>query len=157
MAVLFTDIRGFTNFSEKLEPEKVFIFINKYLEQMEPIIQKYDGFIDKFIGDAIMALFPNENKALLAGIEMIFASSQVYLPDKSTLEIGIGIHSGELILGTIGSPSRLDTTVIGDTVNLASRIENLNKEYGTKLLVSEEVIKIQIKMQSYFEKLTWSE
>lgn len=141
MSVLFTDIRGFTNMSEKTQPEKVFSFLNQYLEKMEPIIKKYDGFIDKFIGDAIMALFPDEKKSILAAMEMLELSSQFKLPDNSSLEIGIGIHTGDLILGTIGSPSRIDTTVIGDTVNLASRIESLNKQYGTKLLVSEEVIR----------------
>ena len=141
MSVLFTDIRGFTNFSEKSESEKVFSFLNEYLEKMEPIIKKHEGFIDKFIGDAIMALFPDEEKSVLAALEMILIANQFHLPDNSSLEIGIGIHSGELILGTIGSPSRIDTTVIGDTVNLASRIESLNKQYGTKILVSGDVIK----------------
>lgn len=141
MSVLFTDIRGFTSLSEKLDSKEVFTFLNQYLEKMEPIIQKYDGFIDKFIGDAIMALFPDELKSSQAGLEMILTSNQILLPDNSFLQIGIGIHSGELRLGTIGSPSRIDTTVIGDTVNLASRIESLNKEYGTKLLVSEDVFR----------------
>lgn len=141
MSVLFTDIRGFTNLSEKVESEKVFSFLNEYLEKMEPIIQKHEGFIDKFIGDAIMALFPDEEKSVLAALEMILIANQFYLPDNSSLEIGIGIHTGELILGTIGSPSRIDTTVIGDTVNLASRIESLNKQYGTKVLVSGDVVK----------------
>lgn len=144
MAVLFTDIRGFTNLSEKLESEKVFTFLNQYLEKMEPIIQKYNGFIDKFIGDAIMALFPDESNATLAAMEMVLVSNQIDLPDESSLQVGIGIHAGELILGTIGSPSRIDTTVIGDTVNLASRIESLNKQYGTKLLISEDIfLKVQ--------------
>jgi class 3 adenylate cyclase len=93
---------------------------------MEPIIKSHNGFIDKFIGDAIMALFPREEDAVESGKEMLIASRELKFPNGNDLEIGIGIHSGELILGTIGSESRIETTVIGDTVNLASRIESLN-------------------------------
>jgi class 3 adenylate cyclase len=141
MAVMFTDIRGFTSLSEKIEAEEIFHFLNSYLESMEPIIHKYNGFIDKFIGDAIMALFPDQVSSIKASIEMLELSSSFKVFSNESVDIGIGIHYGELILGTIGSMSRLDTTVIGDTVNLANRIEGLNKVYGTKILVSEEVIK----------------
>jgi adenylate cyclase len=139
MCVLFTDIRGFTELSESKNSETVFKFLNDYLQKMEPIIKKYNGFIDKFIGDAIMAIFTEEEDAVLAAIEMLNSSLLQDLPNHSKLDIGIGIHSGDLILGTVGSPSRLDTTVIGDTVNLASRVESLNKIYGTKLLITEDV------------------
>jgi class 3 adenylate cyclase len=86
-----------------------------------------------------MAIFTEEEDAVLAAIEMLNSSLLQDLPNHSKLDIGIGIHSGDLILGTVGSPSRLDTTVIGDTVNLASRVESLNKIYGTKLLITEDV------------------
>lgn len=138
MAILFSDIRGYTNFSENLDSKTLFKFLNEYLEKIETIIKKHDGFIDKFIGDAVMAIFPNKEKSILASLEMILISNTIQVPDNTKLEIGIGIHFGSLILGTLGSKKRIDTTVIGDTVNLASRIEGLNKEYKTKILVSEE-------------------
>ena len=138
MAILFSDIRGYTDFSEKLDSNTLFKFLNEYLEKMETVIKKHNGFIDKFIGDAVMAIFPNKVDSILASLEMISVSNSILVPNHTKLEIGIGIHFGSLILGTIGSEKRIDTTVIGDTVNLASRIESLNKEYKTKILVSEE-------------------
>ncbi|MBP6741060.1 MAG: hypothetical protein KA146_13770, partial [Leptospiraceae bacterium] len=122
MAVLFTDIRGFTSLSETIGTKETFAFLNRYLEIMEPIIESKGGFIDKFIGDAIMALFVEPEKALEAAIAMMEVTKEQILPDGSRLKTGIGIHFGELILGTVGSENRLETTVIGDTVNLASRI-----------------------------------
>ncbi len=138
--VLFADLRGFTNLSESIHIEALFSFLNQYLTLMEPIIQSRKGFIDKFIGDAIMAIFDDELNACEACLEMISVSKTLVLPNGNPLLMGIGLHSGDLILGTVGSPSRLDTTVIGDTVNLASRIENANKTYGTKILLSESVL-----------------
>ena len=141
MAVLFTDIRGFTSLSETIGTKETFAFLNRYLEIMEPIIESKGGFIDKFIGDAIMALFVEPEKALEAAIAMMEATKEQILPDGSRLKTGIGIHFGELILGTVGSENRLETTVIGDTVNLASRIESLTKQYSAEILVSADVIK----------------
>jgi class 3 adenylate cyclase len=145
MAVLFSDIRSFTTLSEKLTPAENFNFINSYLGRMSPIIQRNFGFIDKFIGDAIMALFDKSAlDAVRAGIQM-----QLYLKEYNSyrnnrgydpIEIGIGIHTGSLMLGTIGAEERLEGTVISDTVNLASRIENLTKVYGSKIAVSEETV-----------------
>ncbi|TGN18628.1 7TM diverse intracellular signaling domain-containing protein [Leptospira idonii] len=142
MAVLFCDIRSFTTLSEQMTPEQNFNFINSYLSRMSPIIQRHNGFIDKFIGDAIMALFQrNALDAVAAGVEM-----QLYLKEynqyRSTrnydpIQIGIGIHSGSLMLGTIGAEERLEGTVISDTVNLASRIESLTKVYGARIAVSD--------------------
>ena len=141
MAVLFTDIRGFTSLSETIGTRETFAFLNRYLEIMEPIIESKGGFIDKFIGDAIMALFVEPEKALEAAIAMMEATKEQILPDGTRLKTGIGIHFGELILGTVGSENRLETTVIGDTVNLASRIESLTKQYSAEILVSADVIK----------------
>jgi class 3 adenylate cyclase len=140
MAVLFTDIRGFTSLSERVGTQETFAFLNRYLEIMEPIVESHGGFIDKFIGDAIMALFIDPKKAVEAAIAMVDTSKLQKLPDESKLEIGIGIHFGELILGTVGTENRLETTVIGDTVNLASRIESLTKQYSAKILVSLDVL-----------------
>lgn len=141
MAVLFTDIRGFTSLSESAGTEATFVFLNRYLEIMEPIIESKGGFIDKFIGDAIMALFTDPEKAVQAAVDLQAAAKKQKLPDGSELKTGIGIHFGELILGTVGSENRLETTVIGDTVNLASRIESLTKQYSAEILVSYDVVK----------------
>ncbi len=140
MAVLFTDIRGFTALSEKVGTEATFQFLNTYLEKMEPIIVSHGGFIDKFIGDAIMALFTDAENAVLAAKEMANSSQTLLLPDQTVLRTGFGIHYGEVILGTVGSENRLDTTVIGDTVNLASRIESMTKEFSARILVSSEIV-----------------
>jgi len=143
MTVLFSDIRSFTTISEKMSPEENFEFINSYLKEMGPIVRQYNGFIDKFIGDAIMALFRGEGEdALHAGIEM-FRKLKIYnernrnTSQRPPLEIGIGIHSGEMMFGTIGENNRMETTVISDTVNLASRIESITKFYGVGFLISE--------------------
>ncbi|TGK79128.1 guanylate cyclase [Leptospira noumeaensis] len=145
MAVLFSDIRSFTTLSEQMSPEENFNFINSYLGRMSPIIQKHNGFIDKFIGDAIMALFErNITDAIFAGVDMqlylkeynYHRNKQGYVP----IQIGIGIHAGSLMLGTIGAEERLEGTVISDTVNLASRVQNLTKIYGAKIAVTEAAI-----------------
>lgn len=143
MTILFTDIRNFTTLSEKLTVTENFRFLNSYLKRMEPVIVKYQGFVDKFIGDAIMALFPSSTQdALQAAVDMqkeltIYNSHRAKMGYQQVVT-GIGLHTGELMLGTVGSKDRLDTTVIGDSVNLASRIEGLNKIYNTSLLITDE-------------------
>ncbi len=141
MSVLFADIRDFTTLSESMTPEQNFKFINAYLSRMEPLIVENQGFIDKYIGDAIMALFSKgADNALKAAISMLHRLSAYnqeraqagYVP----IQIGIGINTGSLMLGTVGGYSRMDSTVISDTVNLASRIEKLTKDYGVSLLIS---------------------
>ncbi|OQA13721.1 MAG: Adenylate cyclase 1 [bacterium ADurb.Bin363] len=145
MTVMFSDIRAFTSLSEKMTPQENFNFINAYLKRMEPNIKNNKGFIDKYIGDAIMALFPeNPEDAVNAGIFMLQELEKYnerriekgYEP----IEIGIGIHTGKLMLGTVGGENRMDGTVISDNVNLASRIEGLNKFYGTGILVSSDTM-----------------
>jgi predicted ATPase/class 3 adenylate cyclase/GAF domain-containing protein/tRNA A-37 threonylcarbamoyl transferase component Bud32 len=141
MSVLFSDIRDFTTLSESMAPEDNFKFINAYLSRMEPAIVAHQGFIDKYIGDAIMALFSGSaDDALLAGIAMLHRLTEYnqhransgYVP----IHIGIGINTGSLMLGTVGGQNRMDSTVISDAVNLASRIEGLTKKYGVSLLMS---------------------
>jgi len=154
MAVLFTDIRGFTSLSEGMTPDENFQFINTYLEFVEPSVDAHDGFVDKFIGDAIMALFPDgADKAIAAAIDMRkrlgdFNRHQAEQGLK-TIDTGIGIHCGDLMLGTVGSKQRLDTTVIGDNVNLASRLEGLNKPFGTSIIISESVYKVLLDPEVY--------
>ncbi len=146
MSVLFSDMRSFSTISELLRPEENIQFLNSYLMLMEPAIQRHNGFVDKYVGDAIMALFPggagSGDQAVGAAVSMLeqlkeFNQVRVrnnHLP----LEIGIGVSTGPLVLGTVGSTQRMDTTVIGDTVNLASRLESLCASYGLNLLVSAD-------------------
>ena len=143
MTILFADIRDFTSLSEKLTPQENFQFINSYLSQMEPIINNSQGFIDKYIGDAIMALFPVQvDHAVQAAISMLQQlvkyNQERQLAGSRAIKIGIGIHTGPLMLGTVGAHNRMDSTVVSDAVNLASRVEGLTKFYGTPLLITEE-------------------
>jgi len=143
MSVLFSDIRDFTNLSEQMTPTENFKFINSYLSRMEPLIVENQGFIDKYIGDAIMALFSEgADDAVKAGIAMLQTLAE-YNRDRVSLgyvpvEIGVGINTGSLILGIVGGKSRMDGTVISDAVNLASRIESLTKNYGVSLLITQQ-------------------
>ena len=138
MSVLFSDMRNFTMISEKLSPQQSFKFLNNYLDKMTPAINDNQGFIDKYIGDAIMALFPNKpDDAVQAAIEMNKALKLLNKDGASDqLNMGIGIHMGTLVLGTIGKDTRMETTVISDTVNSSARLESLNKLYGTNILMS---------------------
>ena len=138
MSVLFSDMRNFTMISEKLSPQQSFKFLNNYLDKMTPAINDNQGFIDKYIGDAIMALFPNKpDDAVQAAIEMNKALKLLNKDGASDqLNMGIGIHMGTLVLGTIGKDTRMETTVISDTVNSSARLESLNKLYGTNILIS---------------------
>ena len=145
MSVLFSDIRGYTRLSEKMTPEENLQFINAYLAGMEDAISQHSGFIDKYIGDAIMALFDEPaDSALDAAIAMLRSletyNQQRHADNKDAIRIGIGIDTGPLMLGTVGGRKRLDTTVIGDAVNLASRLEELTKFYGAPLLISHRVL-----------------
>jgi len=144
MAVLFSDMRNFTSISEKMSPEQNFSFLNQYLSKVTPSINENSGFIDKYIGDAIMALFSNgPDDAVKAAIEMI-KQLRSWGEDPSSahavgLDMGIGIHVGNLILGTIGETDRMETTVISDTVNVSARLESLCKNYGTNIIISKSV------------------
>jgi len=145
MTVLFADIRGFTALSEKLTLQENFDFINEYLGRMEPCIRSHHGFIDKFIGDAIMALFNaigdeavQASLAMLQRLEGLNAQNAAAGSRQPPVRIGIGLHTGSLILGTVGGEKRLDSTVISDAVNLASRVESMTKVYDVPLLLTGE-------------------
>lgn len=142
MTILFSDIRSFTTLSEGMSPKENFDFINSYLRRVGPIIREHGGFIDKYIGDAIMALFPNSPEQALDAAISMHKRVQGYNARRlevgfKPIGIGIGLHTGMLMLGTIGEAERMDGTVISDNVNLASRIEGLTKQYGSTILVSE--------------------
>lgn len=147
VTVLFADIRGFTSMSEKMTAEEVSVILNEYFTEIEPIITKYNGVINKFIGDAVMAIFgePIQDinhpvNAVKCAYEMLKKVEQLQdkwiTEGKPKIEIGIGINTGDAFVGNIGSEKRLEYTVIGDTVNLASRIESYNKVYRTNFLIS---------------------
>lgn len=141
ITILFADIRSFTTLSEKMTPEKTFKFLNSYLNRIGPIIRSHNGFINKYIGDAIMALFPQSPKdAIDASISMVKKIMEYNEERKGyglqPIRVGIGIHTGSAILGIIGETMRIESTVISDTVNLSSRIENLTKHFHTTILIS---------------------
>ena len=135
MTVLFTDIRQFTTLSESQSPETVFESLNSIFDVMVPIIADHNGVVDKFIGDAVMALFESADDATQAGIKIVQEVTATPTP-MGSLQVGVGINSGDLILGTVGNVNRIQTTVIGDVVNVASRIEAMTKDLKTPLLLS---------------------
>ena len=148
VTILFSDIRGFTTLSETLDAQKIVHMLNYYFTEMTEAIFAYNGTIDKFIGDAIMAFWgapvktdDHAEKSVLAAIEMNTRLAKVndWLINQGAepISTGIGIHTGDVVIGNIGSEKKLDYTVIGDNVNLASRLEGLTKEYGVPILVSQ--------------------
>jgi adenylate cyclase len=145
--VLFSDIRRFTTLSEAMTPRATVEMLNEYFAVMAEIVQQHQGVLDKYIGDAVMAVFgaptsgvDDADNAVTAATQMICRLRQLNLRRANRgampLEIGIGLASGELVAGPIGSAKRMDYTVIGDSVNLASRLESANKQYGTGILIS---------------------
>ncbi|MCC8432923.1 HAMP domain-containing protein [Reyranella aquatilis] len=141
MTIMFSDIRNFTALSETMTPDENFAFINAYLEYMGPVIRENGGFIDKYIGDAIMALFEKADDGVRAGVAMIDALERfnaARVPQGlPPVRIGIGLNTGSLMMGTIGELHRMDGTVISDAVNLASRVESLTKVYRVGMLLSQ--------------------
>ncbi len=151
VTVFFSDIRGFTAFSENRSPEEVVVMLNEYFALMVKIINKHGGIVDKFIGDAIMAVWGtpkatshDTENALHACLEMRKAladfNERRLRKKLPIIKIGMGLHTGKVISGTIGSDERMEYTVIGDTVNIASRIESSTKSFGVDLLISESVL-----------------
>ncbi|MCX8017352.1 MAG: hypothetical protein N2690_05570 [Rhodocyclaceae bacterium] len=156
MTILFSDIRGFASMSERMSPQQCFDFINAYLSFMEPVVLAHGGFIDKYIGDSVMALFPARgDDALRAALGMLaeldqFNAQRAVLqgelpldhPERKSGEthIGIGMNSGLLMLGVIGGSNRMEITVISDAVNLASRVETLTKTWQTPILITQHTL-----------------
>lgn len=150
LTVLFSDIRGFTTISERLSPEQMVSLLNEYLTSMTDIVFEHRGYLDKYIGDAIMVVYgapvPQSDhpiQACLTAVDMMTELRRLQerweregLP---FMDIGIGINTGPMVIGNMGSKSRFNYTVIGDSVNLASRLEGLNKTYGTHIIISESV------------------
>jgi len=142
MTIMFSDIRNFTALSETMTPDENFAFINAYLEHVGPVIRDHGGFIDKYIGDAIMALFEDADDGVRAGLAMLDAldgfNARRAADGLPPVSIGTGINTGSLMMGTIGERHRMDGTVISDAVNLASRIESLTKVYHVRMLISQD-------------------
>ncbi|MFH2006270.1 MAG: adenylate/guanylate cyclase domain-containing protein [bacterium] len=150
VTVLFSDIRGFSSLSEQLDPQALALLVNQYLTPMTDAVLDEKGYLDKYIGDAIMALFgaprPRDDHAELAARTALTMLARLERLNRkwkgepwAPVQIGIGMNSGEVSLGNFGSERRIEYTAIGDTVNLASRLEGLNKAYGTTILVGETV------------------
>lgn len=142
MTVFFSDIRAFAQISESMSPRENFEFLNEYLSVVTPPIKANSGFVDKYIGDAILALFPaNPDNAIKAAIQTMHSLANYNVEREANgedaLDIGIGLHTGPMMLGTIGDKDRMDVTVISDAVNLASRLERLTKRFGCKIAISE--------------------
>jgi len=144
MTIFISDIRSFTTLSETMSPKENFDFLNDFLSWIIPAIRLHHGFIDKYLGDGILAIFPNcVEDALETAIDVLkqveLYNVQRQKNNQFTISLGIGLHTGSLMLGTIGDAQRMDGTVISDVVNLAARIEGLNKRFGSSLLVSEQI------------------
>lgn len=148
ITVLFSDIRGFTSMSEKMTPEELVDHLNMYLQAMTDIVIKYDGTLDKYVGDEIMAFWgapvPQQDHALracMAALEMMTKLHEMNREwkqhNKESLNIGIGLNTGAMVVGFVGSASRMDYTLMGDMVNLGARLEGTNKIYNTNIIISE--------------------
>lgn len=163
ISIFFSDIRGFTSISEKMNPEELVSFINEYLTAMTKIILEHKGTVDKFIGDAVMAFWnaPLDEKkhaylsckSAVAQINVLNELKKRWADRKlPEINIGCGINTGEAVIGNMGSEQRFDYTAIGDSVNLASRLEGLTKQYGVSIIVSENTYK-KVKNKFVFRKL----
>jgi adenylate cyclase len=148
MSVLFSDIRGFTTVSEAGEPEAIVGQLNEYFSRMVPFVFANRGTVDKFVGDMIMALFgaplvdaDHADHAVATAVQMVAELGRMnqawVAAGRTALDIGVGINSGEMVAGNIGSESIMSYTVIGDNVNLGARLESLNKTYHSRIIISE--------------------
>jgi adenylate cyclase len=151
MTVLFSDIRGFTTFAERLDPQDLVTLLNEYLTAMTDVVYRHDGVLDKYMGDAIMAFWnspvdqpDHARRGCLTALDMLQElhrlRDQWQARGIPPLNIGVGLNSGPMSVGNMGSSSRFDYTVMGDAVNLSSRLEGANKEYGTNIIISESTL-----------------
>lgn len=141
MTVMFVDIRGFTSRSEEMSPEECFAFINDLFAALCPLVREHRGIIDKFLGDGFLALFPGSaDDALRAALALQRRVADRNAERSDALRLGVGIHTGSLMLGTVGDSERMEATVLSDAVNLAARLEALTKRYGTSVILSESAL-----------------
>jgi class 3 adenylate cyclase len=146
VTILCCDLRGFTPLSERLNPSELISFINRVLERMTRVVDGWRGVIDKFLGDAVLCIFEGADsaeRAVSCGVDMLSAvksfNAEEERPSSQAVQIGIGLHTGPVILGTIGSSERMDSTVLGLTVNLAKRLEEITRPLGVDMLISDQV------------------
>ena len=143
MTILFCDVRGFTALAESLDAGGVFGVLGRLLARVSPILRQHRGFVDKFIGDAVMGLFPDAAEdAALAAVEIQQAVQRfaATAPGLAGLSVGIGVHTGSTMLGTIGDADRMEATVLSDAVNVAARLEGLTRMFGVGILISEDAL-----------------
>ena len=138
ITVLFTDIQGFSGMSERVPPQEVLQSLNLVFGALVPVIESRDGIVDKFIGDAVMALFTEPEDALQAALELVTAVEQLDTP-MGQIRLGVGVHRGRAVLGTVGTQHRIETTAIGDVVNTAARVESMTRILGSRVLCTEAV------------------
>jgi class 3 adenylate cyclase/HAMP domain-containing protein len=146
MGILFADIRSFTEISESMKPQENFNFLNSYLSRMGPVIRRHGGFIDKYLGDGIMALFPRiAGDGVRAAVEMqgelVVYNGHRAKSGYRPISVGVGVHAGRVMLGILGELERLEGTVIADAVNLTSRLQGLTKTYGARIVTSDEAVR----------------
>ena len=160
VSILFSDIRGFTSFSEIMTPEQLTSLLNAYLSAMSPIILENKGTIDKYIGDAIMAFWnaplytPNhETSAVLSAVSMQETLTKFNKDNNTDIKIGVGVHVGDVVVGNVGSSERINYTILGDVVNTTSRLEGLTKKYGVGVIVTEEIKKCVTDKRISYRKL----
>jgi class 3 adenylate cyclase len=146
VTILCCDIRGFTSLSERLSPSQLVAFVNRLYEQITRIVNRHQGVIDKFLGDAVLCIFEGDDsakRAVACGVDMLSVAKSFNTGENrtadQTVRIGIGLHTGPVILGTIGSSERMDSTVLGLTVNLAKRLEEITRSLGVDMLISDQV------------------
>jgi signal transduction histidine kinase/class 3 adenylate cyclase len=137
LAILFMDIKGFTSASERMTPRHLFAWLNAQFGAVVPIVERHGGFVDKFVGDAMMALFP---KGPIAALDAATAAVSILRREHEAAEVGIGIHFGSTMVGAIGAAQRFSPTVVSDTVNVAARLESLTRRFDSQVLVSEEAV-----------------
>ncbi|MCP4347213.1 MAG: response regulator [Desulfobacterales bacterium] len=158
MAIMFSDIRSFTSMSEKMTPQELFNFINAYLRRVNPVIKDHGGFVVKYMGDGIMAVFPYcADDAVSAGIDKLRRISQYNVRRRKQgyqpIKVGIGVHIGHMMVGIVGDEARMEGDALSDNVNLTSRLEGLTKFYGVSMLISEETfnnLKTPVQYQTRF-------
>ncbi len=139
VTIMMTDLRGFTNYAEKLDPTTVFEFLNQFQGLLSTIVKRYDGWVTTFMGDGMLAVF-GAPKVLDNHADRAVQAAQAILSEVEhccPLRIGIGLHSGSIVAGCLGTEGHLEFSVIGDTVNVASRLESLTKEVDSSLLISK--------------------
>jgi two-component system sensor histidine kinase ChiS len=145
MTIMFSDIFAFTSMSERMTPQESFDYLNGYLRRVSPIVRQHHGFIDKYLGDGVMSIFPEcADDAVQAALEIqqevVRHNQELQSQGRPALKIGAGLHTGKLMLGIIGEAERLQGTVISDAVNLASRLEELTRTFDAAIIISEQTL-----------------